>query len=299
MQNRILYSLLALVAAILILRASVFTLSEGQLAIKSVGGEIVDSDYQPGLHFKIPLVQEVARFDKRIMTQLYRQEPFLTREQEQLKVDFYVKWRINNLRRFYESTGGAEEAANDRLGETIKDSIKSVVTQRTLQQVVTADRGEFTEAMMKNARPAADQLGVDLVDVRITKIDLPQQVQDSVFDRMRASFQTQAAKLRAEGVESSERIRADANKEQTEILADAAKQAGQIRGQGDASASEVYARSYSKNAEFYSFYRSMQSYRDAVGTQGDVLVIAPDNSYFKYFNKSQAQPQTQATPSRR
>jgi membrane protease subunit HflC len=291
MQNRILYALLGLVVLILVVRASVFTVSEGQLAIKSIGGEIVDSTFAPGLHFRIPLVEEVSHFDKRIITQLYRQERFLTREQEQLKVDFYVKWRINNLRRFYESTGGAEEAANDRLGETIKDSIKTVVTQRTLQQVVTADRAEFTESMMKNARPAAEQLGVDLVDVRITKIDLPQQVQDSVFERMRATFKAQAAKLRAEGVESSERTRADANKQQTEILADAARQADQTRGQGDASASEIYARSYSKNAEFYSFYRSMQSYREAVGTQGDVLVIAPDNSYFKYFNKSQPQPQ--------
>jgi membrane protease subunit HflC len=291
MQNKLLYALLALVVFILVVRASVFTVSEGQLAIKSIGGEIVDSTFAPGLHFRIPLVEEVSHFDKRIITQLYRQERFLTREQEQLKVDFYVKWRINNLRRFYESTGGAEEAANDRLGETIKDSIKTVVTQRTLQQVVTADRAEFTESMMKNARPAAEQLGVDLVDVRITKIDLPQQVQDSVFERMRATFKAQAAKLRAEGVESSERTRADANKQQTEILADAARQADQTRGQGDASASEIYARSYSKNAEFYSFYRSMQSYREAVGTQGDVLVIAPDNSYFKYFNKSQPQPQ--------
>jgi modulator of FtsH protease HflC len=290
MQNRILYTLLGLVAAILLVRASVFTVSEGQLAIKSIGGEIVNADFQPGLHFRIPLVEEVSRFDKRLITQLYRQEPFLTREQEQLKVDFYVKWRIDNLRRYYEATGGTEEVANDRLGETIKDSIKTVVTQRTLQQVVTADRAEFTEAMMKNARPAAGQLGVDLVDVRITKIDLPQQVQDSVFERMRATFKAQAAKLRAEGVESSERTRADANKQQTEILADAARQANQIRGQGDASASEVYARSYSKNAEFYSFYRSMQSYREAVGTQGDVLVVAPDSAYFKYFGKSQPQP---------
>jgi membrane protease subunit HflC len=290
MQNRILYTLLGLVAAILVVRASVFTVSEGQLAIKSIGGEIVNANFEPGLHFRIPLVEEVSRFDKRLITQLYRQEPFLTREQEQLKVDFYVKWRIDNLRRFYEATGGTEEVANDRLGETIKDSIKTVVTQRTLQQVVTADRAEFTEAMMKNARPAAEQLGVDLVDVRITKIDLPQQVQDSVFERMRATFKAQAAKLRAEGVESSERTRADANKQQTEILADAARQANQIRGQGDASASEVYARSYSKNAEFYSFYRSMQSYREAVGTQGDMLVIAPDSAYFKYFNKTQPQP---------
>ena len=290
MQNRVLYLLLGLVAVILMVRASVFSVNEGQLAIKSVGGEIVDANIQPGLHFRIPLVQEVSRFDKRIITQLYRQELFLTREQEQLKVDFYVKWRINNLRRYYEATGGTEEVANDRLGETIKDSIKTVVTQRTLQQVVTAERAEFTDSMMKNARPAAEQLGVDLVDVRITKIDLPQQVQESVFERMRATFKAQAAKLRAEGVESSERTRADANKQQTEILADAARQAGQIRGQGDASASEVYAKAYSKNAEFYSFYRSMQSYRDAVGTQADMLVIAPDNAYFKYFNKSQPQP---------
>jgi modulator of FtsH protease HflC len=290
MQNRLLYILIGVVACILVVRASVFTVSEGQLAIKSIGGEIVDSDLAPGLHFRLPLVHEVSRFDKRVITQLYRQERFLTREQEQLRVDFYVKWRISNLRHFYESTGGSEDAANDRLGETIKDSIKSVVTQRTLQQVVTAERAEFTDAMMKNARGAADKLGVNLVDVRITKIELPPQVQDSVFDRMRSSFKAQAAKLRAEGIETAERTRADANKQQTEILADAFRQAGEIRGQGDAQASEIYAKSYTKNAEFYSFYRSMQSYRDAIGTQGDILVISPDNSYFKYFDKSQPQP---------
>jgi membrane protease subunit HflC len=222
-----------------------------------------------------------------VITQLYRQERFLTREQEQLRVDFYVKWRISNLRQFYESTGGSEDAANDRLGETIKDIIKSVVTQRTLQQVVTAERAEFTDAMMQNAGGAATKLGVKLVDVRITKIELPPQVQDSVFDRMRSSFKAQAAKLRAEGIESAERTRADANKQQTEILANAARQAGEIRGQGDASASEIYAKSYSKNAEFYSFYRSMQTYRESIGTPSDILVISPDNAYFKYFNKPQ------------
>jgi membrane protease subunit HflC len=289
MQNKILYILVALVAVILIGRASVFTVSEGQLAIKSIGGEIVDSDYDPGLHFKIPIVNEVTKFDKRIITYPYSQERFLTREQEQLVVDFYIKWRIGNLRKFYESTGGVEEVANDRLGETIKDSIKTVVTQRTLQQVITAERADFTDATMKNARPAAEQLGVDLVDVRITKIDLPPQVRDSVYDRMRATFKAQAAKLRAEGVEVSETTRAEADKAQTEILADAAKQAGQIRGEGDASASEIYARSYSKNAEFYSFYRSMQSYREAIGTQSDVIVVAPDGAYFKYFKQPQVQ----------
>ena len=291
MQNRMLYVLLGLVAFILIVRASVFTVSEGQLAIKSTGGEIVESNFQPGLHFRIPLVNEVAKFDGRILTQMYQAEHFLTSEQEQLTIDFYVKWRIRNLRRYYESTGGSEDVANARLGETIRDSIKTVVTQRTLQQVVTAERAEFTDAMMKTARPFAEQLGVELVDVRITKIDLPQQVQASVFERMRATFKAQAAKLRAEGVEASDRIRAEANKEQTEILVDASRQASETRGQGDASASEVYAKSYSKNAEFYSFYRSIQSYRDAVGTQGDLLVIAPDNAYFEYFNKPQQKPE--------
>ncbi len=294
MQNKVLGVLLAIVAAILLIRASAFTVSETELAIKSVGGQIVDSEFEPGLHFRIPIIQDVSKFDKRIMTQLYPGERFLTREQEQLNVDFYVKWRIKNLRRFYESTGGTEEVANARLGETIKDSIKSVVTQRTLQQVVTADRGEFTGAMMKNARPSAEQLGVELTDVRITKIDLPPQVRESVYERMRASFKAQAAKLRAEGVEASDKIRAEANKQQTQILADASRQASEIRGEGDASASSVYGKSYSKDAEFYSFFRSMQSYRQSIGKDSDLLVISPDSAYFKYINPGKYLKQGQA-----
>jgi len=289
MQNRILYILLGLVVVILVGRASVFTVGEGDLAIKSTGGDIIDADYAPGLHFKIPLVNEVTKFDRRIVTHQYTQERFLTSEQEQLVVDFYIKWRIGDLRKYYLATGGVEDVANARLGETIKDSIKTVVTQRTLQQVITAERAAFTDATMKSASPAAERLGVDLVDVRITKIDLPPQVRDSVFDRMRATFKAQAAKLRAEGVEVSETTRAESDKEQTEILADAARQAGQIRGEGDAAASQIYAKSYSKNAEFYSFYRSLESYRDAIGTQSDVLVVAPDGAYFKYFKQPQAQ----------
>ncbi len=288
MHNRVLTILIVIVTLILLAKGSFFTVSEGQLAIKSAGGKIVDSQYEPGLHMRIPLYEDVQRFDKRILTQVYPGELFLTREQEQLNVDFYVKWRIDNLRRFYESTGGTEEVANARLGETIKDSIKSVVTQRTLQQVVTAERAEFTNAMMKNARPSAEQLGVALIDVRITKIDLPQQVRDSVYERMRASFKAQAAKLRAEGVEASDKIRAEANKQQTQILADAARQANEIRGEGDAAASAVYGKSYSKDAEFYSFFRSMQSYRQAIGKESDLLVISPDSEYFKYLNKGES-----------
>ncbi|HEY2684497.1 MAG TPA: protease modulator HflC [Steroidobacteraceae bacterium] len=296
MQSRLLTLLIALVAAILVVRASVFTVSESQLAVKSVGGEIVESEFKPGLHFRIPLVQNISRFDKRIITQLYRQERFLTLDQDQLLVDFYVKWRIENLRRFYEANGRVEESAteqaNDRLGEIIKNNIKSLVTQRTLQQVVNAARAEFTDGVLKDTGAAAEQLGVTLVDVRITKIDLPSQVQSSVYDRMKASFKAQAAKLRAEGQEASVRIKADADKQQTEIASTAARQAAQIRGEGDAAASEIYAKSYSKNAEFYSFYKSMQAYRASVGTQGDLLVIAPDNAFFNYFNKPQPQGAT-------
>jgi membrane protease subunit HflC len=290
MQTRVLYIMIGIVAFILIVRSSLFTVSEGELAIKSTGGEIVDSNYKPGLHFRVPLVNEVTKFDARILTNTYTGEHFLTREQEQLNVDFYVKWRIVNLRHYYESTGGSEDVANARLGEVIRDSIKTAVTQRTLQQVVTADRATFTDAVLKNVAPFAEQLGVALIDVRITKIELPQQVQDSVFERMRATFKAQAAKLRAEGVEAADKIRAQANKEQTEILANAGKEASETRGQGDAAASEVYARSYSKNAEFYDFYRSMQSYREALGQPGDLLVVAPDSAYFKYFGKPQPQP---------
>ena len=251
----------------------------------------MESNFQPGLHFRIPLVNEVSRFDKRILTQMYPAEHFLTREQEQLNVDFYVKWRIQNLRRYYESTGGTEEVANARLGETVKDSIKSVVTQRTLQQVITAERAEFTDAMMKTARPLAEQLGVELVDVRITKIDLPQQVQDSVFDRMRASFKAQAAKLRAEGVEVAERTRAEANKEQT-------RNSGGCGAPGRAdSRTGRCVRERGVCEVVFEERRVLQllsQHADRIarlmGTQGDMLVIAPDNAYFKYFNKPQPQP---------
>jgi membrane protease subunit HflC len=285
MQRKLIGIALGLLGLLLLARFSIFTVSESQLALRFQFGKIVESDYKPGLHFMTPGVDNVMKFDKLIITQLYPAERFLTREQEQLNVDFYVKWRILDLRRFYESTAGLQEAANARLGETIKDSIKSVVTQRTLQQVVKAERAEFTDAMMKNAKPAAAQLGVALIDVRITKIDLPTQVRESVYDRMRASFKAQAAKLRAEGVEFADRIRADANKQQTEILSNAAKQAAETRGEGDALASQIFGKSYSQNPEFYSFYRSMQSYRQTIGKDNDLLVIAPDSAYFKYLNQ--------------
>jgi modulator of FtsH protease HflC len=266
MQSKLIGIALGIIGLLLLVRFSVFTVTESQLALRFQFGKIVESDYKPGLHFMTPGVDNVMKFDKLIITQLYPAERFLTREQEQLNVDFYVKWRILDLRRFYESTAGLQEAANARLGETIKDSIKSVVTQRTLQQVVKAERAEFT-------------------DVRITKIDLPTQVRESVYDRMRASFKAQAAKLRAEGVEFADRIRADANKQQTEILSNAAKQAAETRGEGDALASQIFGKAYSQNPEFSSFYRSMQSYRQTIGKANDLLVIAPDSAYFKYLNQ--------------
>jgi modulator of FtsH protease HflC len=286
MQSKIFGIVAALVAVLALIHFGSFTVIESQRAIRFQFGKIVQTDYKPGLHFMTPGVDNVQKFDRLIITQLYPAERFLTREQEQLNVDFYVKWRIADLRRFYEGTGGAQEVANARLGERIKDSIKSVVTQRSLKQVVTAERAEFTGAMMKNARPAAASLGIELVDVRITKIDLPSQVRESVYDRMRSSFKAQAAKSRAEGIEISNQITADADKQRVEILANAAKTAAETRGEGDGLASEIYARSYTQNPEFYSFYRSMQSYRQSLGKDNDLLVISPDSAYFKYLNQA-------------
>jgi modulator of FtsH protease HflC len=286
MQSKIFGIVAAAVAILALMHFGTFTVSEAQLAIRFQFGKIIQTDYKPGLHFMTPGVDNVQKFDRLIITQMYLAERFLTREQEQLNVDFYVKWRIANLRRFYEATGGVQENANARLGERIKDSIKSVVTQRNLQQVVTAERAEFTGAMMKNARPAAASLGVELVDVRITKIDLPSQVRDSVYDRMRSSFKAQAAKSRAEGVEVSNQITADADKQRVEILSNAAKTAAETRGEGDGLASEIYAKSYSQDPEFYSFYRSMQSYKLSIGKENDLLVISPDSAYFKYLNQA-------------
>jgi len=287
MSNRSYLTVILLGFTALVLSMAAFTVRETDLAIKFRFGEIVRADYDPGLHFMMPLVNNVRKFDKRILTEDYPAEQFLTSEGKILRINFFVKWRITDVSRYYTSTaGGSEDVANRRLGEIVKDGIKGVIAKRTIQQVVAAERTEF----LNDVRLVADQnvggLGISLIDVRVKSIDLPEEVSESVFNRMQQDFARQAAQLRAEGSAVSEQTRAEADRQRTEILADAYRQAEITRGEGDASAAEIYARAYGRNAEFYSFYRGLQAYRRSLGKQGDVLVIEPEGEFFKYLKES-------------
>lgn len=280
-------SIVAVVGAALILvTSSVFIVRETELAMKLRFGEIVRSDYKPGLHFLIPFVNKVRKFEKRIITQNHPAETFLTSEGKILNVDFYVKWRINDVVAYYRSTGGVEENAARRLGEIVKDSIKSVITRLTIQQIVAAERAAVTVDLLEDLGRGVEQLGIELVDVRVRRIDLPDDVTDSVYRRMEQSFKAQAAKLRAEGMATAEGMRADADRQRTEILAAASRDAQRIRGEGDSQATDIYSRTFGRNPEFYRFYRSLQAYRASLGRDTDILVISPDSEFFRYLERT-------------
>jgi membrane protease subunit HflC len=287
MPNRGYLPLILVGAAVLLFSMAAFTVRETELAIKFAFQKIVRADYKPGLHFMVPFVNNVVKFDKRILTEDYPAEQFLTSEGKILRINFFVKWRISDVSRYYTSTaGGSEEVANRRLGEIVKDGIKSVIARRTIQQVVAADRSEFLGEVLKIAGTNVGNLGIALVDVRVKNIELPEEVSESVFNRMRQDFARQAAQLRAEGSAVSEQTRAEADRQRTEILANAYRDAEIIKGQGDAIAADIYSKAYGQNPEFYSFYRGMQAYRRSLGKQGDMLVIAPEGEFFKYLKES-------------
>ncbi|MFZ9966277.1 MAG: protease modulator HflC [Steroidobacteraceae bacterium] len=285
MSNRATNLLLAGLVLLFLAYQATFKVNETELAIKLRFGEIVKDDYSPGLHFLMPVVNEALKFDKRVLTRNYPSEQFLTSEGKILNVDFYVKWRIADVGQYYQSTSGDEEVAARRLAEIVKDGLKGVIARRTIQQVVAAERAEFIGDILQVAGSSVDQLGIELVDVRVKKIDLPDDVLDSVFTRMRQDFARQAAQLRAEGDEQGQRIRATADRERTEILAEATRQAEKIRGEGDARATAIYSSVYSRNPEFYAFYRSLEAYRKALGKSDDVMVLAPDSDFFRYLQQ--------------
>jgi membrane protease subunit HflC len=245
--------------------------------------------YSPGLHLKWPW-DVVTKFDKRILSESYTGETFLTNDGRGLIVDFYVKWRVKDPSTFFTATGGNEELAGQRLAEIVKDGIKSVVAQRTLQQIVSAERAAVTGQMFAPASHNALGLGVDLVDVRVQRIDLPDEVAARVYESMKQSFNKTASRLRAEGQSESTTIRASAERRRTVILADGERDALRVRGEGDASAAQIYARAYSKDPEFYAFYRSLQAYDRSLGKDGDLLVVTPDGEFFKYLKDTAKAP---------
>ena len=287
MAGRAFLGLAVAAAAAFLVAMAAFTVRETELAIKFSFGKIVNADYGPGLHFMVPVVNNVRKFEKRILTRTYPSEQFLTSEGKILRIDFYIKYRIADVGRYYQaSQRGDEEIAAGRLGSIVKDGIKGVIARRTIQQVVAAERNEFTGEIIKVAEGGASGLGLQLIDVRVKKIDLPDEVSDSVYSRMRQDFGRQAKQLRAEGEENAEKLRSEADRQRTEILAEANREAEIVRGDGDARSAEIYAKAYSRNPEFYAFYRSLQAYRTSIGTNSDVLVISPDSEFFKYLNRS-------------
>jgi membrane protease subunit HflC len=249
-------------------------------------GEILSDEFEPGLHFKIPFVNNVVKYDDRILTRNNPTEEFLTQEKKNLQVDFYVKWRITDPGQYYQAVGGDELIATNRLIEIIKDGIRAEFAKRTVQQVVTADRREIMDDMMDTAGRTAGELGIEVVDVRVKRLDLPDEVSDSVFNRMRQERAQVAAQLRAEGEETAERIRSEADRDRTIILAEAYKQAEEIRGEGDAEAADIYATAHQRDPEFYSFYRSLQAYRRSLGAEGDIFVLGPDSEFFRYMKEA-------------
>jgi membrane protease subunit HflC len=276
--------LLLIVAVVGLVLLSLFTVDEREYAIKLQFGEIIRTDYEPGLHIKIPFVNNVLKYDDRILTRNNPNEKFLTLEKKNLEVDFYVKWRITDPGQYYRSVAGDELIATNRLIEIIKDGIRSEFAKRTVQEVVTADRREIMDDMMEKASQTASELGIQVVDVRVKRLDLPDEVSDSVFNRMRQERARTAAQLRAEGAEEAERIRSEADKERTVILAEAYRQSEEIRGLGDAESAAIYAAAFERDPEFYAFYRSMEAYRRSLGSEGDVFVLSPESDYFRYLN---------------
>ena len=270
---------------------TVFTVDEREHVIKFTFGEIVKSDYQPGIHFKIPFVNNIARFPDLILTYEESQERFLTGEKKNLIVDYFITWRIADPAQYYRSVRGDESFATERLSAIIREGIKAEFSQRTVQEVVAAERSELMEQMLVQATQQAPALGLEVVDVRVMRIELSDEVSGSVFARMQQERGRVAAQLRAEGAEESERIRADADRQSTVILAEAYRDAERIRGEGDARAAEIYALAYNRDPEFYSFYRSMSAYRAAIGREQDVLVLSPDSEFFRFL-----QEQMGATP---
>ncbi|MET0106350.1 MAG: protease modulator HflC [Sedimenticola sp.] len=279
---------LAIVAGVVY--SSAFVVNQWEMALKLRLGEIVDADYEPGLHWRIPVIHDVMKFDGRIQTLDSRPERFLTIEKKDVIVDSFAKWRIADVAQYFRSTGGNPAKTARLLSERINTSLRDEFGKRTIKEVVSGERAEIMALLTKDADEKAGELGVEIIDVRVKQIDLPPEVSGSVYDRMRAERERVARDLRAKGAEAAERIRADADRQQTVILADAFKQAEQLRGEGDAKAAETYANAYDQNREFYAFYRSLAAYRGVFQGGQDMMVLDPDSEFFQYFKAQQGQP---------
>ena len=285
--RKILYPVLFLI--FVLLTQSIFVVKETERAVKLRFGEIVEYDVEPGLHFKVPVVNTVRKFDARILTLDAAPQSYLTSEKKALTVDSFVKWRVSDVAKYYTTSGGDEERLRRLLIQRVDAGLRNEFGSRTVKEVVSGQRDELMDKLSNQLNLIAkDELGVEVIDLRVKKIDLPPEVSESVFNRMRTERERLAKELRAQGNEVAEKIRATADKDKTIILADAYREAEEIKGNGDAIATATYSNAYSKDPEFYDFTRSLKAYQSTFESKSDILLINPDSDFFKYLDDSKS-----------
>lgn len=281
LQNKI---LVGLAAVLIIGMMSMFTVNEKEKAIKFQLGKIVKSDYERGLYFKLPLLNNVKKFDSRMQTMKSDPERFLTAEKKNVIVDSFVKWRIGDVTKFYTVVAGDINQANLRLDQIIKDAFRGEFSKRTIKQLVSTDRSAIREILIRNSKSIAGDLGMEIIDVQVMRIDLPEEVSSSVYRRMEAERERVAREFRSQGAEAAERIRADADRQRVVTLANAFRDAEKLRGEGDAKSAEIYAQAFGQDTEFFTFYRSLNAYKKTFSS-GSTLVLDPESDFFQYFKK--------------
>ena len=272
----------AAVALIVLSCLSLFTVSEREFAVRTRFGVVQDGNYAPGLHWCWPF-ERIERIDRRVLGQRLQGEAFLGSEQQGLAVDIDLSWRVRDAGRFLRSGAGDEQIVATRLAEAVRSELKTAYAHTPLAQIVAAPRGGFSSAVMARLKPVADQLGVELVDARVKRVDPTDQGANAIYGRMQAAYVAQTRQVRAESAAEAERLRAEAERNRAQILAAANREAQRLRGEGDAQAATIYARAFSVNPEFAVFYRTLQAYRSALGRDGDILVIEPDGDFYKFL----------------
>ena len=279
--------LIAAVVVLVVALMSVFVVDERELVLKFRLGEIVKADYDSGLHFKMPFINNIKKFDKRILTLDARPAIYLTKEKKNVNVDFFVKWRIKNVETFYKTmSGGNERIAAERLYTIVNDGLRDQFSKRSIKEVISGEREEIMNETTKAANEQVTKFGIELVDVRVKRIDFSEDISNSVYRRMEAERTRVAKDYRSRGAEAAERIRADADRQRTVTLAEAYRDAEITRGDGDGKAANIYAKAYNKDKEFYSFSRSLTAYKESFNAQSDIMVLDPSSDFFKYFKKS-------------
>lgn len=276
-----------IILAIVVGLNSIFVVKETEYAIKFRLGEVVRADYEPGLHFKTPFINNVRKIDKRLITLDMRPEQMNTAEQKFVEVDYYVKWRIADPRLYYISTQNDINFTRTRLAQLIRNDLRDEFAQRTLSEVVSEQRREMMEQLVGRADLRFNEFGINVIDVRIKKIELTEEVLNSVFNRMETQRTEFANELRSLGRERAERIRADADRQVRVLLADAERDAQRLRGEGDARATDIYAEAFNRDREFYSFWRSLEAYDKSFGTENDILLMDPSSEFFRYFDRKE------------